>query len=73
MYKLGATSELEPLLRCGCYRFSRVIMTGLSVPGRFAPMRNHVRLWHLADILYTTLDIRFWGKADMKIALRNVR
>jgi hypothetical protein len=48
-------------------------MTGLSVPGRFAPMRNHVRLWHLADILYTTLDVRFWGKADMKIALRNVR
>jgi hypothetical protein len=23
------------------HRFSRVIMTGLSMPGRFAPKRNH--------------------------------
>ena len=26
-------------------------MTGLSVPGQFALRRNHVRLWHIADIL----------------------
>ena len=47
-------------------------MPGLSVPGRFAPMRNHVRLCPLADIvatLPTRLLANEWGIATSDITL----
>ena len=59
--------------------------TGISFPGRHAPRLFYRRqeaapatgdfggLFKVANILLAPINVRFGGKADMVIALRNVR